>query len=462
LSYFTQVDNLRLGAEIATHDRPAIFCCCRMFEVKERPKMVENAYLVGVRMPEDSETDIANLLDELAELVGNLRIGISGREIVRLREGNARYLLGSGKALEVIGRAKALGCDCIVFDAELSPAQQRNWEEASGMCVIDRHEVILDIFNERAQTREAVLQVELARAEHSLPRLKNAWTHLSRQRGGGGVTQRGEGEAQIELDQRIVRKRIARLRVELEQVVRHRGVQRKRRMRVPLPTASIVGYTNAGKSTLLNALTGAEVLAADKLFATLDPTTRTLELDGGRKLLVTDTVGFVRRLPHGLVDAFKATLEEALVADFLIHVLDASHPDVEHHMETTLEVLNELGAADKRIITVYNKIDRLEHGTAGLNGSADPAFMKREPGAIYLSARTGEGLDELKARMLAILDEQTEAAHLLIPHDRYDVISQLHAAGCVKSERADDDGVHITANLPERLRALAKPFTVTD
>ena len=416
-----------------------------MFDVREKPKMVERAYLVGVAKADDSERETELLLDELEELVSTLKIGVIGREQVRLREPQARYLLGSGKAGEVIGRAKAVGADCLVLDAELTPAQQRNWEAESGMCVIDRQEIILDIFSERAQTREAVLQVELARAEHSLPRLKNAWTHLSRQRGGGGVTQRGEGEAQIELDARMVRQRISKLKRELSHVVRHRQTQRKQRQKVPVPTAAIVGYTNAGKSTLLNTLTGAEVLSEDKLFATLDPTTRQMRLPSGQKLLLTDTVGFVRRLPHQLVDAFKATLEEAILADFLLHVVDASNPEAEQHMETTLSVLKELGADTKHIVTVYNKIDQIEWP---------------EGRRLGVSAKTGRGLEQLKVEMDRQLEDRLVTLELFIPFNRYDLISQLHEQGYVREERPEEEGVYLVGNVPNRLKAVYAPYAV--
>lgn len=445
-----------------------------MFEVREKPKMVQRAFLVGVRMGEETEAHAASLLEELQELVETLKIGIVGREIVRVREPQAHFLLGSGKAETIFEAAKAVEADCLIFDAELSPAQQRNWEKLTKILVIDRQEVILDIFAERAQTREAVLQVELARAEHNLPRLKNAWTHFSRQRG-GGATQRGEGEAQIELDARMVRAQIAKLRAELEVVVKQRHTQRKQRQRVPLPTAAIVGYTNAGKSTLLNRLTGSSVLAEDKLFATLDPTTRQMELPNGQKILVTDTVGFVRRLPHDLVEAFKATLEEAVVADFLIHVLDVTSPEVDAHRETTLQVLKELGAEGKRILTVYNKIDqlpgeaqRLSVDAAGdtplagghLNGEADVAPLRREKDALYLSAYTGQGLETLQAAMERMLEHETKVMQLVVPHHRYDIVNRLHQAGAIKQSSPEEDGVHILGNIPPRLYGVIEPFLV--
>jgi GTP-binding protein HflX len=424
-----------------------------MFDVREKPKMVERAYVVGLAGPTMTDGQCLSLLEELVDLVETLKIGIVGREQVRYRQPQARYLLGSGKVEAIVEQARAVEADCLVLDAELTPAQQRNWEAASGMCVIDRQEVILDIFSERAQTREAVLQVELARSEHSLPRLKNAWTHLSRQRGGGGVTQRGEGEAQIELDARMVRQRIARLKRELEAVIRHRDTQRKQRQRVPVPTAAIVGYTNAGKSTLLNTLTGAEVLSADKLFATLDPTTRQMRLSTGQKLLLTDTVGFVRRLPHQLVEAFKATLEEALLADFLVHVVDVSNPEFEEQMETTLGVLKELGADQRRMVTVYNKIDQIPEGR--------PPGRGRQ-GAVPVSALTGEGFPALLSEFEKMLESRMVTMDLLIPFDRYELVSRLHDQGTIKSEKPVDAGLEVVANVPDRLVTAYEGYRVTE
>jgi GTP-binding protein HflX len=274
---------------------------------------------------------------------------------------------------------------------------------------------------------------------------------LSRQRGKGAMG--GEGETQLEQDRRIVRDRIAHLKRELANVVQQRDVQRRKRQRIPVPTCSIVGYTNAGKSTLLNTLTGAEVLAANKLFATLDPTTRQLVLRGNQKVLVTDTVGFIRRLPHGLVEAFKATLEEVVVADFLVHVLDVTNPNVEQHHATTLAVLGELGAADKTMITVFNKID-----------AATPAMLLKArqlvPDALFVSAQTRAGLDALESRCLELIAETHAATELLVPHTRYDVIARLHAVGHVQEEEQRDDGVHLRGRFPPTQAAFFAPFVV--
>ena len=417
----------------------------------DKPAKLERAFLVGVQTNDMKPGEAAELLAELRELVENLRITVTRTELVNLRRPTPSLLLGSGKAEEIIALAKADEADVIVFDEALSPAQQRNWEELSGIAVIDRQEVILEIFSDRAHTREATLQVALARMEYSLPRLTRAWAHLSRQRGKGKMG--GEGETQLEQDRRIVRDRITHLKEELKSVVQQRDVQRRRRQRVPVPTCAIVGYTNAGKSTLLNTMTGSEVLAANKLFATLDPTTRQLILRGNQKLLVTDTVGFIRRLPHDLVDAFKATLEEVVVADFLIHVIDVTNPNFEQHHATTLAVLNELGAADQTIVTVFNKID-----------AADPAMLARArklvPGALFVSAVTREGLDLLEARCLELIAEAHASTELVVPHERYDVIARLHAVGHIQSEEQRDDGVHLRGRFPPTQNAFFAPFVV--
>jgi GTPase len=412
---------------------------------------LERAFLVGVQTPDMAEGEGDELLAELRELVENLRLKVTSAVLVKLRARSPALLLGSGKAEELVALAKADDAHVIVVDAALSPAQQRNWEKLSGLAVIDRQEVILEVFADRAQTREARLQVALARLEYSLPRLTRAWSHLSRQRGRGSLG--GEGETQLEQDRRAVRDRITHLKSELAGVVQQRDVQRRRRLRVPLATAAIVGYTNAGKSSLLNALTGSHLLVEDKLFATLDPTTRQMALPGNQKLLVTDTVGFIRRLPHGLVEAFKATLEEVVVADFLIHVLDAANPDFEKHHATTLAVLGELGAGEKPMLTVFNKIDK-----------ASPARLRAArhlaPDAIFVSALTGAGLDALAEHCRELVTRGRDSTELLVPHDRYDVIARLHALGHIRAQEHRDDGVLIHAYFPPSQANYFSPFVV--
>ena len=401
------------------------------------------AMLVGIRRPDVSATETEGLLDELAELAKNLEIDVVGREVVLLREPSAHYFVGAGKFSEIVAAARALDADCIIFDDELSPAQQRNWESESGLDIVNRQEVILDIFAARAQTREAVLQVELARLEYSLPRLRKAWSHLDRQRG-GGITQRGGGESQLELDRRFIGARIAKLRDELERVRVVRGTQRKRRMRVPVPTAAVVGYTNAGKSSLINALAKSSLLAQDKLFATLDPTTRRLVLPDSSELLLTDTVGFVRKLPHRFVEAFKSTLEEAVVSDFLLHVVDSSSPDAAEHIKTTSSVLRELGADSKKIIVVMNKIDAIPDDVSARSLSL------QFPDAVWVSAKTGEGLGGLLSKMEDAIAGAAKSVRLLVPHSEYRAVAELYASGSVLSRRDVDDGAEISARIPLR------------
>ncbi|MFT5837363.1 MAG: GTP-binding protein HflX [Candidatus Azotimanducaceae bacterium] len=409
--------------------------------------------LIGITLPDDTTSNTRSLLDELRELTTTLGIGIMHERMIAIRKPQAKLLVGSGKAEELIEEAKAHDCDVIIFDNELTPAQQRNWEAAADgkILVIDRQEVILDIFGQRAQTKEAVLQVELARLEHNLPRLKSAWTHLSRQRGGGAM-QRDAGETQLELDQRMVRTQISRVKRELESVIQHRETQRKKRMTVPVPTCAIVGYTNAGKSSLLNKLTDSDILVEDKLFATLDPTSRRCPLPSGQPLVITDTVGFVRNLPHRLVDAFKATLEEAIVSNFLIHVLDVNSPEVDAHAETTLTVLKELGAKDKKVITVFNKVDAL------WDEATKHDLALRYPEALFISAHTGEGLDVLQDKMEAIIEADFAQLRLLIPHTRYDLVARLHREGGVRKEEARDEGTYLVGSVPERMLSVLQPF----
>ena len=421
-----------------------------MFAVSEKPKNATRALLVSAWWKPQTPEEGRSLLDELAELADTLGLAVADRVLVRVQAPQASYLVGTGKAQELVTQARALECDVIVFDNELTPGQQRKWEELSGLAVIDREEVILDIFNARARTKEARLQVELARMEYSLPRLARAWGHLSRQQGIGG---KGEGESQLETDRRLVRKRIDTLKAELAEVRSQRATQRKQRERLPVPHAAIVGYTNAGKSSLLRTLTGADVYVENKLFATLDATTRRIELPGGQPLLLTDTVGFVRKLPHRLIEAFKSTLEEALLSDFLVHVLDASQPEVFNFHRTTMEVLAELGASDKRMITVFNKIDLLADDPNALN-----PLRRHFPDALFISTRTGAGLDDLVARMADQLAGRSERVELLFPLDRSDLLSSLHRQGQVLSTAYEDAGIRVHAVVGLKNLASLEPY----
>lgn len=427
--------------------------------MEERVKRKERGFLIGVQENDMSLGDALEHVEELAELAACLDIQEAGRTMTLLRRPSPRYLLGSGKAEEIIELAKEHGADCLIFDGELSPSQQRNWERLAKMPVSDRQEIILDIFARRAWTREAVLQVELARMQYMLPRLTRAWTHLSRQRG-GGTGARGEGEKQIELDRRMVLTRISAIREELKEVRSQRGTQRKNRERREIPHAAIVGYTNAGKSSLLNRLTGADAYVEDQVFATLDPTTRKLTLPESQDLLLTDTVGFVRRLPHLLVEAFKSTLEEAALADFLILVLDASSPQVDEHWETTLAVMEELNARDKEMIVCFNKIDCQDN----------PVILARlratHPNAIFLSVRTGEGVDALIRRLTERMQSLSTILELRIPAARGDIIAAAHRHAAVLKTDCDETNGDIlltisvtAANLPKFLPFSASQLT---
>lgn len=427
-----------------------------MFDVREKPQQIERALLIGACFDRRETDHAAALLEELQELVGTLGIAVAGKELVFVREKSPRYLLGKGKARELMERAKELNADCIVFDNEIAPAQQRAWEAEAGLCVIDRHEVILDIFNMRARTREARLQVELARLEYSLPRLTRMWIHLDRQGGSGGGSgssgaARGEGETQLEVDRRLASKRIDKVKAELAEVRKQRETMRKERSRVPVPHAAIVGYTNAGKSSLLNKLTSASAYVEDKLFATLDTTTRRLELPDGQSLLLTDTVGFVRNLPHDLVQSFRATLEEAVLADFLVHVLDASASHVYDFHQTTTEVLRELGAGDKKVLLVLNKIDLID----------DVRLHELErhfPDAVPISIKTGQGIDDLKHRLHDMMIDRVVRLRLAIPLERMDLVALAHQEGKVLSENYDNGLAEIQCVVPKRWEAKFAEF----
>ncbi len=429
-----------------------------MFDVREKPRQVETALLIGTYFDRRDADDAQALLDELKELVGTLGITVVAAELCFVRERSARHYIGKGKARELIEQAKALGVDCIIFDNEISPAQQRAWEAEADRSVIDRQEVILDIFSMRARTREARLQVELARLKYSLPRLTRMWLHLDRQGGGssgggsgsGGAT-RGEGETQLEVDRRLSAKRLDKLNADLEDVKKQRDTMRKERSRVPVPNAAIVGYTNAGKSSLLNKLTESDVLVEDKLFATMDTTTRKLSLPDGQSLLITDTVGFIRNLPHDLVQSFRATLEEAVIADFLIHVLDASAKHVIDFHATTTKVLAELGAGDKKVLLVLNKVDLVDDMRLH-------ELQRHFPDAVPISIKTGRGIDDLMHRLHNMMIDRVVRLRLTIPMHRMDLVALAHQEGKVITEDYEQGVGEIQCVIPRRFEAKFLPF----
>ncbi len=421
-----------------------------MFEIKQKDKMTERALLIGAYTDPAKKADAISLLAELEELVDTLGIPVIERRLVHHRENHARYLIGSGKAQELVDFAKEHECDVLIFDNELSPSQQRNWEELAGMTVADRQEIILDIFGARAQTREARIQVDLARMAYSLPRLTRAWSHLGQQ--GGGIGAKGEGESQLEQDKRKIRLQIDRLKRELEQVRSARATQRKDRKRAPVPNAAIVGYTNVGKSSLLRRLTGADVFVENKLFATLDTTTRKIALPNKQPLLLTDTVGFVRNLPHQLVEAFNATLEEAALSDFLIHVLDASQLEVMEFYNTTMRVLAELGADTKQMLIVFNKVDKLS------DPDALAGVRRHFPDAVFVSVQTGEGMEELIERISEFVARGTMTIELQLPPERSDLLARLHRDGTVRDVEYDGQFTRVVATIPTRSLEVFAPY----
>jgi GTP-binding protein HflX len=415
-----------------------------MIELDPRGKMVRRALLVGVYEKPPGKAEAESLLAELGELVETLGVPICKRMLVHTREVHPRFLIGSGKAEEISQILKEEELDSLIFDNELSPSQQRNWEKLTGVTVLDRQEVILDIFAQRAQTHEARLQIDLARMEYALPRLTRAWGHLVRQ--GGGIGSKGEGESQLEQDKRRVRVTIGRLKEQLEHVRQVRSTQRKDRKRAPVPNAAIVGYTNAGKSSLMRLLTGAGVLVEDKLFATLDTTTRKVALPNNQPLLLTDTVGFVRRLPHRLVEAFRATLEESVLAEFLIHVLDVSQPDVLVYYQTTMDVLADLGADAKRMLLVFNKVDRVEDRSV-----LDP-LRHRFPEAHFVSVHTGEGISGLLEHMAEAVAGGAKVCKVRLPAGLGERIARLHRSAQILETQYFDEEVAFTVVLPPQLQ----------
>jgi len=409
-----------------------------------------------VELKSRNQRDTDGSLEELSELATTAGGHVIGDGVQKMAAPCASTYIGKGKADEFALHCRQADVDTVIFDDELSPAQSRNLEKVFNCKILDRTSLILDIFAQRARTREGKLQIELAQLQHLLPRLTRFWGHLSRQKGGIGM-RGGEGETQLETDRRRVQDRIARITRDLELVRRQRAIQRNGRQRNHWALASIVGYTNAGKSTLLNVLTGANVLAEDKLFATLDPTTRRLRLPTNQNVLLTDTVGFIRKLPHGLVEAFKATLEEVVQTDLLVHVVDVSHPQAEEQIQSVEAVLKEIGAEGKPTLMVFNKIDQL-------NGSRDvlTRFLERHPHGVSISATSGEGLAALLAELGSQLRPIREFMELSVPHERTDVIARLHEAGQVVERNYEGETARFKARIPPHLHDEFAPFVVRE
>ncbi|MCB1014143.1 MAG: GTPase HflX [Acidimicrobiales bacterium] len=411
----------------------------------------EKIVIVGVQLPGEREEAVEESLDELALLVDTAGADVVARTSQRRDAPDPAYYVGRGKVDELRELSLEVDSDTVVFDDELSPAQQYNLEKILGRTAIDRTAVILDIFAQNAHSQEGKAQVELAQLRYRLPRLRGRGNQLSQQ-GGGLLGNRGPGETQLEVDRRRLVRRIHKLEAELRQIASHRANQRKARKRSRVPTVAVVGYTNAGKSTLLNRLTDAGVLVEDRLFATLDATTRRLELAGGRTVLVTDTVGFVQKLPHQLVEAFKSTLEVVTEADLLVHVVDASAPDPDAQIAAVRSVLTEIGAGEVPELLVWNKADR--------TGEADRRAA-RHPGSVAVSARTGLGIDHLVEVLGDRLARATELVDLLVPFERGDVLARVHREGEVVEERATEGGMAVRARLDETAAGRLTPYVVT-
>jgi GTP-binding protein HflX len=426
-------------------------------EVEYRALRLERVVLIGVWSDGTLATAENSLreLSRLAETAGS--VVLDGMIQRRGRIDPATYV-GAGKAAELAGVVAATGADTVICDGELSPSQLRRLEGVVKVKVIDRTALILDIFAQHAKSREGKAQVELAQLQYMLPRLRGWGESLSRQAGGrvaggGGIGTRGPGETKIETDRRRIRTRISKLRGEISGFKTGREVQRGRRRRNAVPSVVIAGYTNAGKSSLLNALTGAGVLVEDALFATLDPSVRRAKTPSGRPLTLTDTVGFVRHLPHQLVDSFRSTLEEAAEADLILHVVDGSDADPQAQLSAVRGVLAEVGAADVPELVVVNKIDDADQ-------VALKAFALRERGAVLVSAKTGEGLDELRAAIEAGLPERDRAVRVCVPYDRAELIARAHAAGEVSHIEHGPDGTLLEARVPPELAAALEQFAL--
>ncbi len=410
----------------------------------------EKSIIVGIKLPRDKRWRVEEHLDELALLADTAGAEIVHRVIQERERYDAAYLIGKGKAEELRDLCLAEDIDTVISDDELTPAQVRNLEKITDVKVLDRTELILDIFAQRARTMEGKLQVELAQLQYRLPRLVGKGIALSRL--GGGIGTRGPGETKLEVDRRRIRERIRKINEELKKVKRTRGLHRKGRKSIPIPTVAIVGYTNTGKSTLLNAVTNAGVLVEDKLFATLDPTIRRVLLPTKEEFLLSDTVGFIRKLPHQLVAAFKATLEEVIEADLLLHVIDASHPQMAEQIESVESVLEEIGAADKPRIEVYNKIDKL----------ADDRFVKsivkQREDSIAISALKGEGIDKLLISVRNRLFPRGIRRTFLIPYNQGELLNKIYQKGKVLSKEYLNDGVLIGIEANPRFVESLKGF----
>lgn len=420
----------------------------------------EKAFLVGAEWKQERPLlPVEDSLLELTRLAETAGLIVLGQAIQRFDQPNAATYIGSGKVDEVKMEVNGLGAEVVIFDDELTPRHQRELEKIFGddIKILDRTALILDIFALHAQTREGKMQVELAQLEYRLPRLTRLWTHLARQAGGraggssGGVGLRGPGETQLESDRREIGHRISLIKGQLQEVRAHRERHRSKRQQTELQTVAIVGYTNAGKSTLLNRLSGANVLSADMLFATLDPTTRKVVLSGGREILLTDTVGFIQKLPTQIVAAFRATLEEIKEADLLLHVVDVTHPNVVAQMESVTDTLAELEVEHLPMVVALNKGDQLPPGF-------DISTLEIEETAVVVSAATGAGIADLLNAIEMTMMKTFTPLRVLLPYQRGDLLSLFHERGQVEQEEHGENGVRVLGRLPKRLVPYFAPY----
>lgn len=412
--------------------------------IETRPKKQrERALLIGLERDGVSKWDLRDSMEELRELAHSAGAEVVETVTQKLPRPTAPFYIGKGKAEAIKDSVRSQQVTSVIFNDELSPAQGRNLENLLARKVLDRTQLILDIFAQRARSREGRLQIELAQLQYLLPRLTRMWNHLSRQTGGIGT--RGPGETQLEVDRRRVQERIARLERELEGVRKVRNVQRQGRKRHQWPVAAVVGYTNAGKSTLLNLMTGSDLLAEDKLFATLDPTTRSVTLPNKQRVLLTDTVGFLRNLPHTLIESFKATLEEVNEADLLIHVVDLSHPRVDEQMCAVDAVIKELNAFGKQTLIVFNKIDNLA------DSHLAEVYRRRFPGSVAISARTSAGVDQFVGALQSALSAWRLQSRFRLPLSEANLIAEIHRIGHVLDVQYDGDFAVVTAHVPPHL-----------
>lgn len=436
-----------------------------MLDQRNMNDELERAFLVGA----DARTSrpllsLEDSLQELALLANTAGMEVVGQATQHLQRIDPNTYIGAGKVEEIQALVDEAGAHVVIFDDELSPRHLRELEKAFGedVRVLDRSALILDIFAQHAHTREGALQVELAQYEYRLPRLTRQWTHLARQAGGGaarggtsGVGLRGPGETQLEVDRRDIRRRIAKLKEELERVRQHRSQHRQQRTRAGVPVVSLVGYTNAGKSTLLKALTDADVYIADQLFATLDPLSRRVDLPSGRNIVVTDTVGFIQKLPTTLIAAFRATLEEVAESDMLLHVVDTSHPNAVQQIETVEDTLAEIEVPPIPRILVWNKLDRWDNQPLPVR--ADHETYAAE---VRVSARTGVGISDLLSAVENILASYEKRVRLLLPYQRGDLVSLLHEAATIENQKHVEEGVLLTVKLSSTLLEQFKQFRV--